>query len=100
MGSGARRTRADDVRTVIDAVRPVRSYYDGHPRMLDATLIFVVTAVAAALRLTLLGNIPYGVNPDEAQLGTDAYKIMDGHLVGIYTHAALGQPAGHSYVTL
>ena len=25
---------------------------------------------------------------------------MHGHLIGVYTHAALGQPAGHSYITL
>jgi 4-amino-4-deoxy-L-arabinose transferase-like glycosyltransferase len=82
------------------AANAIRMYYDSHEWALDATLIAIVTAVAAALRLTLLGDIPYGINPDEAQLGTDAHKIMDGHLIGIYTHAALGQPAGHSYFTL
>ncbi|MEK7693260.1 MAG: glycosyltransferase family 39 protein [Chloroflexota bacterium] len=78
----------------------MRACYDRHPWALDATLIAIVTAVAAALRLTLLGDIPFGVHPDEAQLGTDAHKIMHGHLIGVYTHAALGQPAGHSYITL
>ena len=77
-----------------------RARWNEHPWALDATLIAFVTAVAAALRLTLLGTIPYGVHPDEAQLGTDAHKILDGNLIGIYTHAALGQPAGHSYLTL
>lgn len=78
----------------------IRAYVDAHPWAIDAVLIAIVTAVAAALRLTLLGDIPYGIHPDEAQLGTDAHKIMDGHLIGVYTHAALGQPAGHSYFTL
>ena len=78
----------------------IRAYFDAHPWAVDAVLIAIVTAVAAALRLTLLGDIPYGLHPDEAQLGTDAHKIMDGHLIGVYTHAALGQPAGHSYFTL
>ncbi len=82
------------------AADAIRGYYERHPWALDVTLIAIVTAVAAALRLTLLGDIPYGVHPDEAQLGTDAHKIMDGHLIGVYTHAALGQPAGHSYFTL
>ena len=77
-----------------------RAWWHEHPWALDATLIALVTAVAAALRLTLLGDIPYGIHPDEAQLGTDAHKIMDGHLIGVYTHAALGQPAGHAYLTL
>lgn len=82
------------------AFTAVRAWYDAHPLALDLTLVAIVTAVAGALRLTLLGEIPFGVNPDEAQLGTDAYKIMDGQLIGVYTHAALGQPAGHSYFTL
>jgi 4-amino-4-deoxy-L-arabinose transferase-like glycosyltransferase len=85
---------------VTRAANSIRGYYERHPWALDVTLITIVTAVAAALRLTLLGGIPYGVHPDEAQLGTDAHKIMDGHLIGVYTHAALGQPAGHSYFTL
>ena len=78
----------------------VRAYQDRHPWALDALLISMVTVVAGALRLWRLGDIPYGLNPDEAQLGTDAHKIMDGHLIGVYTHAALGQPSGHSYLTL
>lgn len=81
-------------------MRSVTAYCARHPWAVDAALIAIVTAVAAALRLTLLGEIPFGVHPDEAQLGTDAHKIMDGHLIGVYTHAALGQPAGHSYITL
>ena len=75
----------------------VRAYQDRHPWALDALLISMVTVAAAALRLWRLGDIPYGLNPDEAQLGTDAHKIMDGHLIGVYTHAALGQPSGHSH---
>lgn len=81
-------------------MRSVTAYCERRPWALDAALIALVTAVAAALRLPLLGEIPFGVHPDEAQLGTDAHKIMDGHFIGVYTHAALGQPAGHSYITL
>jgi 4-amino-4-deoxy-L-arabinose transferase-like glycosyltransferase len=78
----------------------IRAYSDSHPWALDVLLLSIVTMIAGVLRLVRLGDIPYGLNPDEAQLGTDAHKIMDGHLIGVYTHAALGQPSGHSYFTL
>ena len=78
----------------------VSAAFDEHPRLLDITLMAVITACAAALRLTLLGRIPYGVHSDEAQLGTDAYKILDGDLWTVYTHAVLGQPSGHAFLTL
>ncbi len=81
-------------------VSGIRAYCERHPWAIDALLISIVMAVAGALRLARLGDIPYGLNPDEAQLGTDAHRIMDGHLIGVYTHAALGQPSGHSYLTL
>lgn len=80
--------------------RRIAAYFDAHPRALDLTLIAIVTAAAAVLRLTLLGRIPYGVHSDEAQLGTDGYKILDGDLWTVYTHAVLGQPSGHTYLTL
>ncbi len=51
------------------------------------------------MRLTLLGDIPYGVHSDEAQVGTDAHRIISDGWIGVYTHAALGQPAGHAYLT-
>jgi 4-amino-4-deoxy-L-arabinose transferase-like glycosyltransferase len=86
--------------SVTALTRRIATYYDAHPRMLDLTLIALVTASAAVLRLALLGRIPYGVHSDEAQLGTDGYKILDGDLWTVYTHAVLGQPSGHAYLTL
>lgn len=79
-------------------VRSPIAYFEAHQRTLDLALIALVTAIAAALRLASLGRIPYGVHPDEAQLGTDAHRIMSEGWIGVYTHAALGQPAGHSYL--
>lgn len=78
----------------------VRRYYGQHPLAFDITLLVIVTTAAALLRLVLLGRIPYGVHPDEAQLGTDARKILDGNLWTVYTTAVLGQPSGHAYLTL
>ena len=78
----------------------VREYYARHPAALDLTLIAIVTLAAAVLRLVLLGDLPYGVHPDEAQLGTDGRKILDGDLWTPYTKAVLGQPSGHAYLTL
>jgi 4-amino-4-deoxy-L-arabinose transferase-like glycosyltransferase len=80
-----------------DVVARVRAYFDARPWALDLALIIVLVAAAGAMRLTLLGDIPYGVHPDEAQVGTDAHKIMDGDLWSVYTTAALGQPTGHAY---
>jgi 4-amino-4-deoxy-L-arabinose transferase-like glycosyltransferase len=82
---------------VIDALR---RFQRDHPVATDVILISAVTIAAAVLRLALLGRIPYGVHPDEAQLGTDGRKILDGELWTVYTTAVLGQPSGHAYLTL
>lgn len=81
---------------MIDAIR---RHTEARPWLIDAALLLCLTASAAALRLTLLGRIPYGVHPDEAQVGTDVHRILDGDLLGVYTHAALGQPSGHAYLS-
>ena len=78
----------------------IRAFYARHPWALDLTLLAAVTIAAGVLRLVLLGEIPYGVHSDEAQLGTDARKILHGQLWTVYTTAVLGQPSGHAYLTL
>jgi len=83
----------------MSALARLRRFYEGDPTALDLTLLTLVTAVAAVLRLAWLGAIPYGVHPDEAQVGTDAHRILHGDFLGVYTHAALGQPSGHAYLT-
>ena len=77
----------------------VTAYVRAHDWTLDAALIVAVTLAAAALRLVKLGAIPYGVHSDEAQIGTDAHRILTDGWIGVYTHAALGQPTGHAYLT-
>ena len=83
-----------------ELAQQLRRYTDRHPIALDIALLLTVTVVAAALRLSRLGAIPYGVHSDEAQLGTDGHKILNGDFIGVYTHAVLGQPSGHAYLTL
>ena len=78
----------------------LRDYARAHPWAIDIALLVLLTACAAAMRLTLLGDIPYGVHSDEAQVGTDAHRIISDGWIGVYTHAALGQPAGHAYLTV
>jgi len=70
-----------------------------HGWMVDLALLVALVVVAGTLRLVFLGDIPYGVHSDEAQVGTDAQRILRGDLLGVYTHAALGQPSGHAYLT-
>lgn len=77
----------------------VAAWYGERPLMLDATLIGIVTLIAGILRLALLGDIPYGVHPDEAQIGTDAFRVIDEGWIGVYSHAALGVPTLNAYVT-
>ena len=77
----------------------VGAYLRTHDWVVDAALLVAITAVAGVLRLVLLGNIPYGVHPDEAQVGTDAHRILAHGWIGVYTPAALGQPSGHAYLT-
>ncbi len=83
-----------------DTLKSIREFYARHPWAVDLTLLVIVTIAAAVLRLVLLGEIPYGVHSDEAQLGTDGRKILDGRLWTVYTTAVLGQPSGHAYLTL
>lgn len=78
-------------------VARAQTFADEHWWALDVALIAVLLIVAGTLRLAFLGDIPYGVHPDEAQVGTDVHKIVDGDLWAVYTTAALGQPTGHAY---
>ena len=85
-------------RTAETALDRAREVVRERTWLVDVALLAALTAVAAALRLALLGDVPYGVHPDEAQVGTDAHRIMEEGWIGVYTHAALGQPAGHAYL--
>jgi 4-amino-4-deoxy-L-arabinose transferase-like glycosyltransferase len=85
---------------IANAASGVRRYYAAHPMVLDLTLLAILTVAAMVTRLVLLGQLPYGVHPDEAQLATDGRKILDGELWTVYTKAVLGQPSGHAYLTL
>jgi len=82
-----------------DGARRCAAWYGERPLTLDATLLALVTLVAAVLRLVKLGDIPYGVHPDEAQIGTDAFRISADRWIGVYSHAALGVPTLNAYLT-
>ena len=77
----------------------IEGYARAHPWAIDVALLALLTACAAAMRLTLLGDLPYGVHGDEAQVGLDAHRVLRDGWIGVYTHAALGQPSGHAYLT-
>jgi 4-amino-4-deoxy-L-arabinose transferase-like glycosyltransferase len=77
----------------------VRDYFEARPLALDLLLVGVLLVAAGILRLAFLGDIPYGVHSDEAQIGTDAHKILRGDLWAVYTTAVLGQPTGHAYLS-
>ena len=77
----------------------IEGYARAHPWSIDVALLALLTACAAALRLPLLGDLPYGVHGDEAQVGLDAHRVLRDGWIGVYTHAALGQPSGHAYLT-
>jgi 4-amino-4-deoxy-L-arabinose transferase-like glycosyltransferase len=59
-----------------------------------ATLLVVILAVAAILRLFNLGGIPPGLWTDEVALGTNAYSLgttgrsLDGKFLPLYVHEA------------
>jgi 4-amino-4-deoxy-L-arabinose transferase-like glycosyltransferase len=79
--------------------RQIAAWYGERPLALDASLLAAVTLIAAVLRLVKLGDIPYGVHPDEAQIGTDAFRISADRWIGVYSHAALGVPTLNAYLT-
>lgn len=76
-----------------------RAYFARQPVAVDVLLGGFVTLVAALLRLIRLGRIPYGVHPDEAQVGLDAVRVLDHGWIGVYSHAALGVPTLNAYLT-
>ena len=65
---------------------------------IDLAIIVSLTLLAVALRLWGLDSIPQGVHGDEAQYGRDAQRVLESGWIGVYTHSALGQPAGIAYV--
>lgn len=81
------------------AASRLRAYFDAHGTALDVALAGAVTLVAALLRLVRLGDIPYGVHPDEAQIGLDAIRVTHEGWIGVYSHAALGIPTLNDYIT-
>ena len=43
----------------------------------DLLLLIALTAIAAVPRLWALGEIPQGVHGDEAQVGMDAWRVLE-----------------------
>jgi 4-amino-4-deoxy-L-arabinose transferase-like glycosyltransferase len=59
-----------------------------------------LVAVAAAVRLWRIGEVPYGLHGDEALTGLDARRILAEGWIGPYVYpSGLGQPAGPLYFT-
>lgn len=83
--------RLQDIRlsTVLDLCR----------QHVDVLLLTALTLVAAVPRMWQLGAIPQGIHGDEAQVGMDAIRVLKHGWIGVYTLSALGQPAGHAYLT-
>jgi len=87
------------VASLLQAQRRACTNATSHPAAIDVLLAACVTLVAALLRLIRLGEIPYGVHPDEAQFGLDAIRITHEGWIGVYSHAALGIPTLNDYIT-
>jgi 4-amino-4-deoxy-L-arabinose transferase-like glycosyltransferase len=76
----------------------IRSYVEARPLVQDLALGGFATLVAGLLRLIRLGDIPYGVHPDEAGIALDAVRVTHHGWIGVYSHAALGIPTLNSYL--
>jgi 4-amino-4-deoxy-L-arabinose transferase-like glycosyltransferase len=76
----------------------VRTFFDTRPLVLDLALGGFPTLVAGLLRLIRLGDVPYGVHPDEAGIALDAVRVTHDGWIGVYSHAALGIPTLNSYL--
>ncbi len=81
--------RTRDARPIVLRARPVA---------LDLVLGGFATLVAGLLRLIRLGDIPYGVHPDEAGIALEAMRITHHGWIGVYSHAALGIPTLNCYI--
>ena len=61
--------------------------------------VFLLTMVAAFLRVYRLGDYPAGFHGDEAITGLEAQRILNEGWIGPYTGSALGQVTGPFYLT-
>lgn len=59
----------------------------------------VLMIITILVRVVGLEKIPWGLHGDEAWTGLDAWEIVQGKKVPIYTGHALGQPTGPLYIT-
>jgi len=65
----------------------------------EIVIVAAITLAAGVLRFWALGDVPFGVHGDEAHAGLDGMRVLREGWIGVYTPSALGQPAGHAYLT-
>ncbi|MCI0855321.1 MAG: glycosyltransferase family 39 protein [Chloroflexi bacterium] len=65
---------------------------------IDLAILAALVGVSAAVRLTLLTDIPLGLHGDEAWTGLDTRRVLDEGWIGPYVQSAFGQPTGMFYV--
>ncbi len=71
---------------------------DGSPgRGTEIALVLLLTAFAAGLRLWNLGDLPYGLHGDEANVTIDAQRIIEDGWVGPWSQLSLGYPIAVNY---
>ena len=63
----------------------------------DVTLLVLMTALAATIRIVALTDIPPGLHGDEGLAGIDGQTIMREGWIGPYLPSALGTPSGTFY---
>ena len=54
-----------------------------------------LTAVALALRVWGLSEVPFGMHGDEAEFGLEAMRLVGGGSVGVWSDAAVGASSGN-----
>jgi 4-amino-4-deoxy-L-arabinose transferase-like glycosyltransferase len=67
--------------------------------VLETLLVGLLTAIALAVRLYQLSDIPPGFHGDEAAFGLEAKRVASGDWLGIWTPVTLGHATGHIYWT-
>lgn len=67
------------------------------PWVLEAGLIALLTVIAFLVRFNGIGELPAGIQGDEAEFAIQAQRIASGEWIGAWTGVTLGNPTGYLY---
>ena len=66
-------------------------------RVVEVGLVSLLTLMALLIRFWDIGSVPSAPAGDESAIALETIRILNGEWIGIWSGAALGNPAGHMF---